>query len=474
MIKSHVEESLGANPGDAALNPADSVAMGVQAARAPRWLASTRGRAFRALAHREYRLLFAAFVVNQTGFWLSHISMQGLMVELSGNDPLWLGFLFFALFIPAFVLAPIAGVAADRFDRKRIILICYASVSALMGVLTALTASDALGPRLLLGLALVLGAAFAFSGPASFALAANVVPDADLPSAVSLQSAANNLTRVLGPALAAPLVATSHFEIAFAFFLVAGLVAAVITGLMRVPALAYDDDDSGMLARLRSGFDHARERKPAVPALLTVAALSLFGVSHVALLPVYAEVVLGQKAAFAWLVAATGLGATLGALVTGQRKEAPTLRGSAVRMAGYAIALGVFASTSNLWVALIAQFVIGYFYFSVMTGLQTLIQQIVDDSKRGRVMSLFQVAWAGLVPFGGLGMGIAGNTVGVVATLLGAAACCGAFALAMTWLAGRLSARSERAAAIAGPDILESGRESQLDSARSRRVVDSS
>ena len=214
MVKTHVEESLGANPGDAALNPADPVAMGVPAI-APGFLGSSRGRAFRALSHHPYRLLFAAFVVNQTGFWISHIGMQGLMVELSHNEPLWLGLLFFALFIPAFALAPLAGIAADRFDRKRIMLANYGAVAVLSAVLAVLTASRRITPPLLLALALAFGTCFSFAGPASFALAANAVPDIDMPSAVSLQSAANNLTRVVGPVVAAPLVAESHFEFAF-------------------------------------------------------------------------------------------------------------------------------------------------------------------------------------------------------------------------------------------------------------------
>ena len=167
MVKTHVEESLGANPGDAALNPADPVAMGVSD-HAPGFLGSTRGRAFRALSHRPYRLLFAAFMVNQTGFWISHIGMQGLMVELSHNQPIWLGLFFFALFIPAFALAPLAGIAADRFDRKRIMLTSYGAIAALSAVLAALTATDMVSPPGLLALALALGTCFAFAGPASF------------------------------------------------------------------------------------------------------------------------------------------------------------------------------------------------------------------------------------------------------------------------------------------------------------------
>src|SRR4030095_842432 len=96
--------------------------------------------AFRALVHPSYRLLFTAFLINQTGFWISHMGLQGLMVELSHNQPIWLGLLFFALFIPAFALAPLAGIAADRFDRKRIMLVSYGTVATLSATLAAFTA----------------------------------------------------------------------------------------------------------------------------------------------------------------------------------------------------------------------------------------------------------------------------------------------------------------------------------------------
>ncbi len=427
MVKSHIEESLGANPGDAALNPADSVAMGVQSVRAPRFLTSRHGRGFRALLHRPFRLLFSAFLINQTGFWISHIALQGQMVELSGNDPFQLGVLFFAMFIPAFVLAPIAGVAADRFDRKRIMLICYCGVAVVMTALAALTIEGSIRAPHLLALGFLLGTCFSFSGPASTAVAANAVPDEDLSSAVSLVSVANNLTRMFGPALAAPIVVASRFELAFLVFLVAALIAAVLTARMHIAAYEPEADEGGIFARLRAGVAHARDRRPALPALLTVAGLSFFGVSHVVILPVYAETVLGSPDLFAWIVAASGGGAMIGALVTGYQTQT-TLRGSAVRMLLYAVSLAIFASATDLWVALGAQVAVGYFYFAVMTSLQTLIQQIVAEGKRGRVMSLFQVAWAGLVPFGGFAMGASAGLVGVVPTLAGASLGCAAIA----------------------------------------------
>ncbi len=389
-----------------------------------------RAGIFAALRHRPYRLLFAAFLVNQTGFWISHISLQGLMVELTDNDPFQVGLLFSSLLFPALLLAPVAGVVADRFDRKRILLACYASVAALAGLLAGLAGGEAATPAGLISLGLCFGTTFAFAGPASAAIAANAVEAEDLSSAVALQSAANNLTRVVGPLLAAPLVATGHFAAAFATFAVASVLAGGLVSRMRVPAVDPSGAEGGMMHRLRQGLEHARERPPALGALVTAGGLSLFGVAHIAMIPVYAEEVLGRKELFAWIVATAAFGAMCGALAAG-REARPTLRRAAVRLVVYGVALGVFASTDRLAVAFGAQLVVGYCYFSVMTGLQTLLQQLVEDSHRGRVMSLFQVSWAGLTPIGSLAMGAAARLFGVSATLSGAALGCVAVGLVM-------------------------------------------
>jgi hypothetical protein len=181
-------------------------------------------------------------------------------------------------------------------------------------------------------------------------------------------------------------------------------------------ALQAELEEGGILARLAVGFVHARERKPALPALAMVATLSLFGVSHSAILSVFAEHELGSARYFPWMVVATGAGAMLGALSIGYRSRGRRCRAAALMLA-YSVAMGVFSTARALPLALGSQFVIGWTYFAVMTSLQTLIQQIVHESKRGRVMSLFQVAWAGLVPWGGLGMGAAASAIGETSTL---------------------------------------------------------
>jgi len=433
VTRTHPEESLGANPGDAALNPADSVAMGVPASRARR---ESGTGTFRALAHPAFRLLFVAFIINQTGFWISHLSLQAQMTQLTNNDTRLIGLLFFFLFIPAFLFAPVAGVAADRFDRKAIILCCYGLIASCCAVLAIATAIDAMTPYRMLAVAACMGLSFAFSGPASFAIAANSVPAEDLPSAVSLQSAANNLTRVLGPFVATPLVATGRFDISFASYLVAALIAATLTLRMKISPLDLDDEESGIWNRIQIGVVHARDRHPAVPALSLVAMLSFFGVSHTVLFTAYATDVLQDPRAFTWLVCATGVGAVAGALRSGRNPNSG-IYSAAKTLIVYGAALAVFGATSNVGVALCAQAVVGYCYFAVMTSLQTLIQQVVDESKRGRVMSLFQVCWAGLVPFGSLAMGYLAVPIGTSATLMLSALVCLAYGTAMALVSRR-------------------------------------
>jgi hypothetical protein len=268
------------------------------------------------------------------------------------------------------------------------------------------------------------------------AIAANSVPPSDLASAVSLQSALNNLTRVAGPILAGPLLAARRFEIAFAAYALAAAVAGGLVARMRLAAYEPADERLGIAGRIAAGFAHARERRPALLALAAVATLSLFGVSHIALLPVYAQERLHDLAWFPWILVAAGSGALAGALVSGSREA--TLRQSALRIVAYGALLGVFALTERPWLALGAQALVGYCYFSVMTDLQTLIQGIVDESQRGRVMSLFQVAWAGLLPFGALGMGALAGAFGVGASLLlGGATCVGCGVLVALRARGR-------------------------------------
>ena len=383
------------------------------------------------MRHRGYRLYFAAFLAFQVGFWLANLALQGVMVELTDNDPAWVGRLFFALFSPALVFAPFAGVLADRLDRQRIMVVCYAVVAVTSILLAMSAAADLLTPIRTMSLAFVCGLTFCFSGPASSAIAANVVESDDLASAISLQSAANNLTRVIGPLVAAPLVNAGRYGTSFFIFAAASLGAAALIASIRVVPYERDVGAARVWERVRSGLAHVRDRHPALLALMTAAVLSVFGVAHTALLPNFAEHVLGDRSVFPWIFASTGVGAIAGAIVTGV-EGAPELKRSTARLFLYGLTLIGFSFSPNLWTALTVQAVVGFFYFSIMTSLQTLIQEVVDEAKRGRVMSLFHVAWGGLFPIGALTLGELAKRIGVGEAIFFAGVVCATVGLLLT------------------------------------------
>jgi MFS family permease len=384
---------------------------------------NSRTRLFAALYDPDYRLFFGAFLVNQTGFWISHISLQALIAEKSDGDPFMVGLLFFCLFVPAFFLAPIAGVAADRFNRRTIMILGYSTIALLTGVLAGAVYAEIATPPFILGIAAMMGVCFAMGGPAGAAVAANAVDREALPSAISLQAAANNITRVAGPIFAAPFLASGQFEVSFATFSLLSLLSIIFLVRMNLRPYTVEPDAGGLWSRLGSGLAHARERKPAVPALLTAAVLAGFGVAHIALLPSYAVRILGDETLYAWIIVAQGLGAFAGAIASG-RDPHPSVQRAGFLLIAYACALFLLVVAPVFWVVLVAEFVSGFFYFAIMTSMQTLLQQIVDEAKRGRVMSLFQVAWAGMSPFGALLLGSLGSAFGLLPAIFFASSVC--------------------------------------------------
>ena len=380
--------------------------------------------------------------MQQTGFWLSHLTLQGYVDELSDGDTFAVSILFAALFSPAIFAAPFAGVVADRMERRRVMGITYTSTAASAGLLAALAfAVDEPPLWTVYVLALALGTTFSFIGPSVGALVANAVTPDDLPSAISLQAAAANVTRVAGPLVAAPLIAVEIYGAAFGAFALSCLFAVWILGRVHVAPHEIVADDLGVFGRIRSGFDHARERRPALLAITSVAVMSMFGVAHVSLIPSFARDVLDRESGdFAWIVAGTGVGAIVGALTTGYSRSTPSLRRGTAAMALYAVTMAGFALSETLPIAIAWQVVVGFFYFATMTTLQTLVQQVVRDDVRGRVMSLFGIAWGGIVWLGALLLGALADddalALGVRPALLLAAAVLGVWGIAVAVLSG--------------------------------------
>ncbi len=382
------------------------------------------GRGFIAFRHKAYRWIFASFVIQQIGFWMSHLTLQGLIEERSNGDTLAITALFAALFAPALFVGPFGGVLADRVERKLVVTWSYYASAAAAAGLALLTGINGAPPLWsIYVLAFILGTTFSLLGPSAGALVVNSVTNEAVQSAISTQAAVQNLTRVVGPIMAVQVIGSGRFHIGFTGFAVASALAGLMITRVVVDAHDVVTDGLGVFGRIRDGFRHARERKPALLAIATTAVTSVFGVSHTALVPSFTREILEQEPGqFAKIIAATGLGAIVGALTVGYSKVEPSLRRASISLLGYGVCLVGFTASEQLETALAWQLGVGFCYFTTMTTLQTLLQQVVADSARGRVMSLFVISWAGVVWIGTLILGTFadsdGLNLGVRPTLL--------------------------------------------------------
>jgi MFS family permease len=405
-------------------------------------LPSRGARAFRALGHREFRLVWSTFIVGQFGFWIAFIALQVTMSELTDADGAWLGILFFCNFSPMLVFTPIAGVVADRVERKRVLMTSYSLMSVMMATLAVVAFSGALTPLRLLPFAFGIGSIFSFNAPASQAIVAHSVPSADLPSAISLQSGGAQLARVIGPTLAAPLLALWDEGAAFVAYAVASAIVVLLLSRVRLSSYEPEHDDASFFRRLRRGFDHARERPPVLALLSVLAMSSLFAAGYLSMLPVFANEEFGKgPTGFATLAAVAGLGSAVGALTTALRESIPTLRSTALLVAGFGASVVGFSQMRTWAGALVLSVVVGIFYFSAMTTLNTLIQFLADENMRGRISSLFVMGWAGLVPFAGLWQGLVASRTNVRVSMLIAGCVTAAYALGIALLRSGSGAR---------------------------------
>lgn len=413
------------------------------------WLATSRGRPFRAIAHRDFRVVWGTFVVGQLGFWIAFLTLQTLMVDLTDGDGRWLGLLFFCNFIPMLVLTPVAGLLADRYER-RIILICgFAGMTVIATLLSIVTYADAVTPLLLLPFALGIGMVFSFKGPASQGLIANTVPNVDLPSAISLQSVAGNISRVVGPTIAAPILALSDQYVAFVLFAAASLISLVLLTRARIRANVPAAESGGFLTRLKGGWVVARQRPPALAALMMLGVSSLTAGAYFALLPLVASDVFDRgSSGLSTLAAISGIGAVVGAIATGSREAAPTLAATATLTALFGASFVVFGLAPTWPLALLSSVMLGGFYFWAMTSINALLQNLVDDARRGRLMALFVVGWAGLIPIGALWQGLFAEAAGTRAAIVLSGA------IATVWALGTLALarRGDTVTALTVPD----------------------
>ncbi|HKW79606.1 MAG TPA: MFS transporter [Casimicrobiaceae bacterium] len=391
---------------------------------------------FRALEHRNYRLYFFGQGLSLTGTWLQQVAMSWLTYRLSGS-PLLLGFVTFCQYIAVLLIAPLAGVLADRVDRRRALLMTQSVMLAQALTLAVLTATGIVTVWHVAALALVLGCASAFDIPLRHAMIARLVGHrSELPNAIALNSLLINSARVVGPALAGLLIAAAGE--AFCFALNALSFAAVLVALarMRWQSSAGPPPPQGWVHSWLEGVRSALGFAPIRAGLLLIAAISATLGTYSTLMPVFAKDVFGGGArTLGLLLSSAGTGALLSALYLASRRTTRGLdRVILVAGTGAALAMLAFSRTTHFALALPLLMVLGAGLIAAQASIQTLVQTLLDEDKRGRVMSLYTMAFLGSLPFGNLLSGAIARYAGEdVSFLLSGTACL--VALLLFWRA---------------------------------------
>ncbi len=379
---------------------------------------------FRALKHKNFRFFFAGQFISLTGTWMQTVAESWLIYQLTGSV-LKLGLVRFASQIPVFLLAPIGGAVADRFNRRKILVATQSWAMVLAFILAMLTLTGNIQEWHLYVIAALLGLGNAFDIPTRQAFVADMVGREDLLNAIALNSSMFNGARIVGPAIAGLLVAAVGEG--WCFFFNALSYIAVISGFLLMNVKAEIRPRVGStVSNIAAGFKFVAQTPPIRALLLLLGLVSLMGMPYSVLMPIIADKILGGNAdTLGYLMGASGLGALIAALVLATRKEVFGLgRWVNFASAGFGIFLILFSFSRTFWLSAILLVPIGFSMMMQMSSSNTLIQAMVPDELRGRVMSVYSMMFMGMAPFGALLSGWLADYIGTPETIaIGGAAC---------------------------------------------------
>jgi MFS family permease len=387
--------------------------------------ASRLPAALRALRHRNYQLFFFGQLISLTGTWMQSIAESWLIYRLTGSAVL-LGLVGFASQIPVFLLAPVGGAVADRYRRHRILVTTQTIAMLLAFTLAGLTLSGRIQVWEVFALASLLGLNNAFDIPARQAFVVDMVGRDDLLNAIALNSSMVNGARVVGPAVAGILVAAVGEG--WCFFANAASYIAVITCLllMKIATARRAPARTSALASIAEGFRFVTHKAPVRALLLLLGLISLMGMPYAVLMPIFADQILhGGASGLGLLMGASGIGALVGAVSLATRRGLSGLgRWVAFSSAGFGVSIILFSLSRSFWLSAALLLPVGFSMMIEMASSNTLIQAMVPDELRGRVMAVYSMMFMGMAPIGALLAGTLAQRIGAPETVaLGGVVC---------------------------------------------------
>jgi len=365
------------------------------------------------------------------GTWIQQIAQSWLVYRLTGS-PLLLGLTSFAGQFPILLLAPVAGLLSDRIARKRLLLITQSLLMLQAATLAALTLTGLVQVWHVLLLAFFYGAVMGFDSPVRQSLLVELVGDrADLPNAIALNSLLMNSSRLLGPSLAGMLLAVVSEGTCFLINAVSYTAVLAAAIALRIPARTGGPVPGGLRRGFADGLRYAWNSVPIRMLLPMVALVSFAASPYVTLMPVFAKEVLGGGAhTLGFLVGAAGLGALAGTSWLAMRSSVRGLERLIPRAAAAAgVGLVLVSFSTRLSLSLLFMICVGFGIIVTAASVNTMLQMVVDDDKRGRVVSFYAMAFLGVAPLGALTAGALAGRIGAQHTLLAGGVCCigGAF-----------------------------------------------
>ena len=382
--------------------------------------------AWRALRHRNFQLYFFGQGTSVIGNWMTKLATSWLVYRMT-HSVLLLGVVSFAGQIVSFLVGPFAGVWVERLDRRKLLLATQAAAAVQSLALAALTLAHVITLWEIIVLTALQGLINAFDMPGRQSFLVKMVEDReDLSNAIAINSSLANGARLVGPAIAGLVIGT--FGEGWCFLIDGLSYFAVIASLlmMRIKPIDIRRGANSMVEQMREGWDYVRTFRPIRTILLLFALISLMGYSYAVLLPVFAGQVLhGGARTLGWLTGASGVGALASALSLVVRKSVVGLtRMVRIAAAMLGCALILFGFSHTLWLSLVLMVFVGFGLMQCASASNTIIQSLVTEDKRARVMSYYTMAFFGASPFGSLFAGVLAHRIGAPHTVMVTGAFC--------------------------------------------------
>ena len=375
---------------------------------------------FRSLHYQNYRLFFYGQSISLIGTWIQRIAVPWMVYDITGSV-FYLGLVGFAGQIPTFLLAPFAGVLIDRWNRYTILVITQVLAMLQAFVLVFLVYNKSIEIWEIVALSIFLGCINAFDMPARQSFVVDMIEKKeDLGNAIALNSSMVNSARLIGPSIAGILISLTGEGICFLVNALSYLVVIYFLLKMKIPARKVMAKATQGLKGFKEGFSYTFGFAPIRAIILLLAMVSLMGMPYTVLMPVYAKTILhGGSHTFGFLIGASGVGALAGAFYMASRKSVLGLEKIIPLMAVvFGSGLILISFSHSFLISMILMVIIGLGMIMQMTTSNTILQTLVDDDKRGRVMSFYTMAFMGTAPFGSLLAGSLASRIGVPNTLI--------------------------------------------------------